>query len=150
MSDENPKPVPPTNNDIADGNSKDEYEVGYGKPPKATQFKPGQSGNPKGRRKRSKNAGDMVMKLLQQKVDVNIQGRKKRLTMLEVIIKTHTAKAAKGDMASTRLLLELLRSHQESNADQTAPLLPEADINALLEAFFQQLEQGTPIIEDDD
>lgn len=32
-----------------------QYEVGYGKPPKKTQFKPGQSGNPKGRTKGSRN-----------------------------------------------------------------------------------------------
>ena len=38
------------------------YEVGYGKPPKHTRFKPGQSGNPKGRKPGSKN----VMTLLEQ------------------------------------------------------------------------------------
>ena len=34
---------------------KKDYEVGYGKPPKSGQFKPGQSGNPKGRPKGAKN-----------------------------------------------------------------------------------------------
>ena len=31
------------------------YEVGYGKPPKDTRFKPGQSGNPSGRPKGATN-----------------------------------------------------------------------------------------------
>lgn len=31
------------------------YDVGYGKPPVATRFKQGQSGNPKGRPKGAKN-----------------------------------------------------------------------------------------------
>ena len=31
----------------------DDYEVGYGRPPKATQFKKGQSGNRGGRRRKS-------------------------------------------------------------------------------------------------
>ena len=30
-------------------NDNDDYEVGYGRPPKSGQFKKGQSGNPKGR-----------------------------------------------------------------------------------------------------
>ena len=34
------------------------YAVGYGKPPKATQFKKGQSGNPKGRAKRHQQLQD--------------------------------------------------------------------------------------------
>ena len=33
------------------GNLSD-YSVGYGKPPKHSQFKPGQSGNPRGRPKK--------------------------------------------------------------------------------------------------
>ena len=33
----------------------DDYEVGYGKPPKSRQWKPGQSGNPKGRPKGARN-----------------------------------------------------------------------------------------------
>ncbi|MGK7651962.1 DUF5681 domain-containing protein [Roseovarius sp. B08] len=32
-----------------------DYEVGYAKPPANTRFKPGQSGNPKGRPKGAKN-----------------------------------------------------------------------------------------------
>ena len=35
------------------GKRKRAYRVGYGRPPKEYQFKPGQSGNPKGRPKNS-------------------------------------------------------------------------------------------------
>ena len=37
-----------------------DYDVGYGKPPKATRFRKGQTGNPKGRPKTSKNVGTML------------------------------------------------------------------------------------------
>ena len=35
----------------------DDYKVGYGKPPVATRFRPGQSGNPNGRRKGTTRPG---------------------------------------------------------------------------------------------
>ncbi len=39
----------------ADQTSTGGYDVGYRKPPKHTRFKPGQSGNPRGRPKGTKN-----------------------------------------------------------------------------------------------
>ena len=36
------------------------YEVGYGRPPIESRFQPGQSGNPKGRRKRQRNLKTVV------------------------------------------------------------------------------------------
>ena len=44
-----------------------EYEIGYRKPPKHTQFKKGQSGNPKGRPKRSESFGQLVREALDEK-----------------------------------------------------------------------------------
>ena len=37
-----------------------DYAVGYGRPPKATQFKPGRSGNPRGRPKGAKSEDTMI------------------------------------------------------------------------------------------
>ena len=147
MTDDNndAKPIPPVTD-----NADYEYEVGYGKPPKARQFKPGQSGNPKGKRKRPKTAADVVDKLFQQKVEVNVGGRKKRLPFLEVVLRTHLTKAAKGDQASTRLVLELLKSHQEGNTDTMGSVLSEADSNELVESFVKQMRQGTPTINGDE
>ena len=36
---------------MTDSNNDDEYQVGYGKPSREHQWKPGQSGNPRGRPK---------------------------------------------------------------------------------------------------
>ena len=41
-----------------------DHEVGYGRPPKHTQFKAGTSGNPKGRPKGSLNLMNAIMKEL--------------------------------------------------------------------------------------
>lgn len=56
----------PDNNGNKKGNG--EYEVGYGKPPKDTQIKPGEVRNPNGRPLGSKNLTTIVMEALKNKV----------------------------------------------------------------------------------
>lgn len=46
---------------------KEEYEVGYGRPPTHTRFQPGKSGNPNGRPKGSKNTKTILMEELIQR-----------------------------------------------------------------------------------
>ena len=57
-----------------------EYTVGYAKPPKSTRFKPGKSGNPKGRRKGEPSVSEQIRALLRQKVAVTEGGKRKLLS----------------------------------------------------------------------
>jgi len=41
-----------------------EYSIGFKKPPKHARFKPGQSGNPKGRPKKTDTMADVLQKSL--------------------------------------------------------------------------------------
>ena len=50
------------------------YEVGCGKPPKEYQFKPGQSGNPRGRPKAKKSGTMGFSELLNEPVKVTVGG----------------------------------------------------------------------------
>ena len=80
------------------------YEVGYGKPPKDTQFKAGRSGNPKGRPKGSRSAITILRKALEEKVVVQENGRRRSRSKAEVMCAQLANKAAGGDLSALRLV----------------------------------------------
>lgn len=88
-----------------------EYDVGYGKPPVEGQFKPGQSGNPKGRPAGSKNTATLVYEKLNQRVDMNINGERKRMSKREIICEQAVNKAVKGDMKAFDRVVALEQTH---------------------------------------
>jgi len=97
-----------------------DYEVGYGKPPKAHQFGPGQSGNPKGRPSASRNAGKLLCDRLFERVTITQNGRRIRIPYLEVIILRLRQKAVEGDARAMDQLIRLLpvmEHHQEIRED---------------------------------
>ena len=102
--DEEPKPKP-------------DYEVGYGRPPKSTQFKPGQSGNPKGRKRKPKSLQAQMQAVLSRKVPINEGGIVKRLPMQQVILRNLASKAAKGDLNAAKFVFTLLHSPEHAVTD---------------------------------
>jgi Family of unknown function (DUF5681) len=89
----------------------DSYEVGYRQPPKATQFKPGQSGNPSGgnRKKIPTSLDEAIQQALEKKQTVMVNGKRKRLTRLTIITEQLIARAASGDAAAMRELMRYER-----------------------------------------
>ena len=87
------------------------YEVGYGKPPKHTRFKPGQSGNPKGRRKRSKNLRSVLREALFKTVTVIENGQLRTMTRMEAMVTGLVAKGLKGDIRATESVFRLANQH---------------------------------------
>src|SRR5215469_546672 len=83
------------------------YDVGYRRPPKATRFKPGQSGNPKGRSKGSANLATDLSAELNEQITVREGGQARRLTKQRALIKSLTARALQGDVRATTALLAL-------------------------------------------
>lgn len=102
------------------------YEVGYGKPPKANQFKPGHSGNPRGRPKKPKitDFAMIVEKELQQTVRGKINGEAKSLSKLEAWISALSNNAIRGNMPAGRLLFSILQ-RASTEVAKTMPLSPE-------------------------
>lgn len=64
----------------------DEYKVGYGKPPKHTQFRKGQSPNPNGRPKYRKAVATIAQDMLNEKIDVKVNGTRRKITRAEAIM----------------------------------------------------------------
>jgi Family of unknown function (DUF5681) len=91
---------------MTDERSKD-CEVGYGRPPKATRFAPGKSGNPRGRPKGSRSVGAILKGVMSQKVTVSEGGRMRRVSRVELMLLRLVNNAARGDPRATKLALEL-------------------------------------------
>jgi hypothetical protein len=92
-----------------------DYAVGYRHPPKSTQFKRGESGNPKGRKKGSRPVGSVLQDIIQQKVPVTENGKTRRIPALEVIIRRLANDAMRSDPRAIKLLLSLLDRYGESS-----------------------------------
>ena len=84
-----------------------DFKVGYKKPPKGSQFKKGQSGNLKGRPKKSKNANKLVHQLLNEEMPFAENGEQKTGSKREVTLRTQTAKAVQGDHRATDRVLAM-------------------------------------------
>ena len=93
------------------------YEVGFGKPPRWTQFKPGQSGHAAGRPRGAKNFATALEQELNSRVMVTENGRRKRISKRQVIAKHLVNKAAGGDFKAMPLLLNEIRSRESGAAD---------------------------------
>jgi Family of unknown function (DUF5681) len=108
------------------------YEIGYGKPPQTSRFAKGQSGNPKGRPKGSKNLASVVLRESRQRVRVNGPGGSRTVTKLEAAIMQIGNKAAQGEFRAARELFSLVqRSEMEVSSEMVPDAFQEADQNVL-------------------
>ena len=73
------------------------YEIGYGKPPKHTRFKPGQSGHPSGRPRGQRNFRTAVREALKEKITIREGDRTRTVSKMDAIIQVTFNKALKGD-----------------------------------------------------
>lgn len=97
---------------MSDGSGSDDRKVGYRRPPVHTRFKPGKSGNPKGRPKGQRNLTSEVEKAMAMPVPVTVNGRRKNVRTLTALVWRLREKALGGDHKSLLLLINLIQSSQ--------------------------------------
>ena len=114
--------------------------VGYGNPPVRTRFKPGQSGNPKGRRKDQRNVHTVVDEALSQRITIREGNRTRSVTKLDAVILTMVSAALKGDTKAQAQLITLLRSLGMTGEPPEAPTQEPftADDQGLIADYFRR------------
>lgn len=88
--------------------SDNDYNVGYQKPPAHTRFKPGQSGNPKGRPKQKEaDVVKLLLRELKERVVIEENGKITKVTKREVLVKQILKKALLGDSKCMDFILRV-------------------------------------------
>ena len=98
---------------MSDDTTDKPYEVGFGKPPKGTQFRKGESGNPKGRPKGKPNLATIINRTLQAKVIIKENGRRREVTKYEAGLIQLSNKAASGDLPALKVVIVQARMAEE-------------------------------------
>jgi len=111
------------------GEKRHDYEVGYGKPPRHTRFKKGQSGNPRGRPSASKNLKTLLREALKEPFIVSEDGRHRKITKRQASVTQLVDRSATGDWRAVKIVLDI--EGQTEPASPETPAFTAADENVI-------------------
>ena len=95
--------------------------VGYGKPPRHSRFKPGRSGNPRGRPKGAVSCKTVVERVALLDYEVVENGKPQRRTILELVVQVLRRAAAEGDPKALAEWNDLLKKFESQGFEATGP-----------------------------
>ena len=131
------------------------YDVGYGKPPKAHRFKPGQSGNPRGRPKGAPTSEDIFLREASRLIRARSGDQVVHITKLEALVRKLFQLALEGDLTALRMLIPLVAhseaAHEagEKAAVGSTLLIPDDDALRRMLARFDHLRSPKKEANDD-
>jgi len=100
------------NEEQPQASSADTYEVGYGKPPKKSQFQKGKSGNPKGRPKGAKSLSSIWQEIFHTVVTVTQNGKPTKMPVIAALGWKVVKQAINdNDLKALKLALEIYAKH---------------------------------------
>jgi len=115
----------------------DDDVVGYGRPPKSTRFKPGQSGNPKGRYRNTRNFKTDLREELAEQITVRENGRDRRVSKQRALVKSLVAAAIRGDMRAANAIVTFSTKSLADVDDAPAEVL-SGDDQDLVDVFVDR------------
>jgi Family of unknown function (DUF5681) len=105
--------------------------VGFGRPPAASRFKRGVSGNPKGRPKNSKNLKTLIRQALTAPISVQEGSHSRRVSKIEGVVLRQLQGALKGNdrsaMAIIKMAIQMGFLEDPDNNSAEAPVLSASD-----------------------
>lgn len=119
-----------------------DYEVGYGRPPTATQFKPGNNCNPRGRPKPKKTVGQLIDEAMNTRVRITVDAKTRIMTKQQVIVHNLINAAARGDRKAIHTLFGLSARYQNSMETTLNPSDLDANDRKIIEQFLTSGSQN--------
>jgi len=118
--------------------TKRDYQIGYGNPPRGRPFQKGQSGNPRGPRRKDLSA--LLIAALNEPVYVTIDGKRRKITKREAIVTQMVNKSAK--VRATKMLFDMMKEvEQKAGAAAPEPAKLTAPDREVVELFVARLRR---------
>jgi hypothetical protein len=136
---------------MSDQSPAGDYEIGYGRPPRSTQFKPEISGNPRGRPKGMKSVAKSLDEALSRRLTIQENGRERKMSAQDVIIRGLVNDAARRNSRAVKLLFALIDRYGVTNEREIDLETLSVDDQKLIDSYLsrhaQSLERGTAVID---
>jgi hypothetical protein len=113
-----------------------DFKVGYGKPPEHGKFKPGKSGNDKGRPKGRISTARLLEKHLDAKVTISIGGQPKKVSRREALVLSAIGDAFKGNEKIRRHFLDLVLSFDSQLQSDSDSLVDATQDQTVIDALL--------------
>ena len=128
-----------------------DHDAGYGKPPRHSRFKKGQSGNPKGRPRGSRNFSTDLKATLEEPTRVTHHGKAQTVSTQHAALMRLREKALGGEVRALDSLIELARLYNDEEMAEAAirlsatdaEILEARDAKVLRQAGMAKTQSGT-------
>ncbi|MBA3668643.1 MAG: hypothetical protein H0W71_01010 [Sphingomonas sp.] len=110
--------------------------TGYKRPPVASRWKKGQSGNPSGRKRGKLNLRTDLIAELEEVIQINEGGSARRITKQRALLKSLAARGIQGDARAANLILSLISRLLEPDEQSAIPEEMGPEDKAILDAYL--------------